>query len=252
MQGVRKITHQVNRINTISKLTLLGAPGCDGLGPVTMSTFEKALTACESDGIVILGDLVQRGIHAHYQSVSSFINNFAPVVVYALCGRHDTSHYRDYFGLRNYILHTDQLLLLFLDNGKGSFDQETLDFAQSMLANHHRPHIVVFFHQPPPNNLDDQTMDLAQWNKLRQLLDIFRPNIDLIVCGHHRGYYQTTVDDYPLVVTGGAGAKLDPKQLSKSTGNHVVILDFDQAGCVRHSYLPLSDTGTARPQGLGQ
>src|SRR5512135_3323977 len=104
VKGVIKVRDPVNQIRKVSSFTILGDPGCDGLGVEIMTTFAKAMSGAHSDFKIILGDLVPFGLEEFYKHIYGIINEVSRNPVYTLCGNHDSDYYVTYFGLKNYIL----------------------------------------------------------------------------------------------------------------------------------------------------
>src|SRR5512137_13482 len=121
MKGVVKVKEKVNFINKVSSFTILGDPGCDGLGVEIMTTFSKAMSCTHTDFKIILGDLVPLGSEHFYKHIYGIINDVSQNPVYTLCGNHDTEYYGVYFGRRNYALVNEDLLFIILDNSKRIF-----------------------------------------------------------------------------------------------------------------------------------
>lgn len=122
MKGAVKVENQVNLIGRVRSFTIMGDPGCDGLGVEIMTTFAKALSGAPADFSLILGDLVPFGSEEFYKYIRGLIDDLSPHPVYALCGNHDTGYYARYFGLANYALAGEDLLLVALDNSKRVFE----------------------------------------------------------------------------------------------------------------------------------
>lgn len=55
---------------------------------------------------------------------------YRQIPFYTLCGNHDTDYYMAYFGLENYLLVNDDLLIVILDNSKRIFETHTLKFLE--------------------------------------------------------------------------------------------------------------------------
>jgi len=103
MNGVVKIKDKINLIKKVSSFTILGDPGCDGLGVEIMTTFSKAMNCTHTDFKIILGDLVPFGLEEFYKHIYGIINEISPNPVYTICGNHDTDYYIEYFGLEKQV-----------------------------------------------------------------------------------------------------------------------------------------------------
>ena len=244
MNSLKKIENRVNTIDNVSSFIIMGDPGCDGLGAEIMTTFSKALSLEDSDMKIILGDLVPFGCELFYEQISEIINKVSPTPVYTLCGNHDTEHYTRYFGLRNYCLVNDDLLIVMLDDSKRAFEAETLMFLRETLKQYHRENILVTFHIPPPNNISPNSIKRDEWVKLRAILDPYKHAIKYVLSGHVHSYFRDCIDGYEFIVSAGAGARLEffgrlPDK--KNSFHHVLRFYFDRDNELRYDYLSLAD-----------
>ena len=196
-------------MSRISSFTVIGDPGCDGLGAGIMSIFAKALTAESADLTIVAGDLVPIGSKKLYTNVRNFVNTVAQNPVFALCGNHDTEYYEEYFGRKNYYLYTEDLLLILLDNSKRKFSEETAAFLDRTLSTLPGRETVVFFHIPPPNPVTENSVSEKEWQPLASVLQKHRHAVSYIVTGHVHSYFESSVLGIPLVVTGGGGARIE-------------------------------------------
>lgn len=228
-----KVTQEFNEIPEFQQITVLGDPGCDGLGAATMSIFARALVSLPSDFTVIVGDVVHRGIPSLYQSVNDFVDRVSPRPVYMLCGNHDQAHYTEFFGLRNYALYNKKCLLLFLDDSHRRMESATLDFLDRALQGYQRHDIVLFMHIPPPNSVGSNTLPRDEWEKVLAVLQRRSVSPRFVICGHVHSYYEDQIDGMQLRVTGGAGARLefvsDQVDVAKAQ-HHVLKLHYGNQG----------------------
>lgn len=244
MKGVVKIENKINFIHKVTSFIILGDPGCDGLGVEIMTTFAKAMNCAHSDFKVILGDLVPFGLEEFYKHIFGIINDVSKNPVYTLCGNHDSDYYVAYFGLKNYILVNDDLLIVVLDNSKRIFEAETLDFLEGALKEFKRKNILVLFHIPPPNSFSTNCMKRDEWQKLRAVMDPYKNSIKYILSGHVHSYFEDDLDGYKTVVSAGGGARLDffgrlPDK--NSSFHHVLRFYFDKNYELKYEYISLAD-----------
>lgn len=249
MKGVVKVKDKVNFIDKVSSFTILGDPGCDGLGVEIMTTFSKAMNCTHSDFKIILGDLVPFGLEEFYQHIYGIINNISKNPVYTLCGNHDTDYYGTYFGLKNYILVNDDLLIVILDNSKRIFEAETLHFLDESLKEYQRKNTLILFHIPPPNSFTPNSMKIEEWQKLKAVMDPYRANIKYILSGHVHSYFQDDLDGYKIIVSAGGGARLEffgrlPDK--NSSFHHVLRFYFDKDSELQYKYVSLADVSYDR------
>ncbi|MBF0331575.1 MAG: metallophosphoesterase [Candidatus Omnitrophica bacterium] len=244
MKGVVKVESTVNVIGKVRSFTVLGDPGCDGLGVEIMTTFSKAMNCAEADFKIILGDLVPFGLEEFYKHISGIINDISGNPVYSLCGNHDTEYYGQYFGLKNYLLVNEDMLIVVLDNSKRKFDEATLDFCAASLRDHRRKNILVLFHIPPPTQFSSNSMKREEWDRIRTVMAPYREDIRYILAGHVHSYFEDDVDGFKVVVSGGGGARLDffgglPDK--KNSFHHVLQFSFDEQGILKYRFVSLAD-----------
>jgi rubrerythrin len=240
--GIVKVVNTINPIENFQSATIIGDPGCDGLGAATMSVFAKALTAVHSDFTMIVGDIVHRGIKPLYAAVSNFVNAIAPNPVYMLCGNHDTAFYDEYFGLRNYLLYNDKCLFIVLDNSTRNFSDDALSFLKSALKEYDRKNIVILFHYPAPNSICTNSINPEDWKHIDAIIGPYKERIRYFICGHIHSYYEDMIGETKLLVTGGGGArieyvneKIDPLKAH----HHIVQLHFDKNDILQYRHIPL-------------
>lgn len=240
--GIKKIESIVNRIDNFESVTVIGDPGCDGLGATTLSIFANALTALDTDFTIVAGDIVHNGIHQLYATVSSFVNSISKRPVYMLCGNHDTAYYEDYFGLRDYLLYNDNCLFIILDNSTRKFSENALSVLKLALQEYSRKNIVILFHYPAPNTICTNSVSNSEWQKILSVIEPFKKQIRFIISGHLHSYFEDMTDDIRLIVTGGGGArieyvndKIDPLKAH----HHVVRLFFDSTGILTYEHISL-------------
>ena len=243
-KGVVKVEDKVNIIGKVSSFTILGDPGCDGLGVEIMTTFAKAMSSTKTDFKIILGDLVPFGLEEFYKYIHGIINNVSEDPVYALCGNHDTDFYVQYFGLKNYILANDDLLIVVLDNSKRIFEEETLNFLEESLKGYKRKNILILFHIPPPNSISSNSMKADEWQKLKVIMDPYKESIKYILSGHVHSFFTDEIDGYKIIVSAGGGARLDffgrlPDK--NSSFHHVLRFYFDKDSELKYEYVSLAD-----------
>ena len=244
MKGVVKVENKVNFIKKVSSFTILGDPGCDGLGVEIMATFSKAMNCAHSDFKIILGDLVPFGLEEFYRHIYGIINDVSKNPVYTLCGNHDTEYYVTYFGLKNYILVNSDLLIVVLDNSKRLFEEGTLNFLEESLKGYKSKNILILFHIPPPNNFSNNNMNREEWQKLKTVMDPYKNNIKYVLSGHVHSYFKDEVDGYKVIVSAGGGARLEffgRLPYKKSSFHHVLRFYFDQESQLHYEYVSLAD-----------
>ena len=128
MNFIQKVTAPILPIGDVSSFSLIGDPGCEGLGTTMMRVYVNALElASRDDFILIAGDMVPTGKRRFYETISEITNSVAGKDTYILRGNHDTGVYTEYFGLQNYALIGDSFTVVVLDNAMRTFEAEGLE-----------------------------------------------------------------------------------------------------------------------------
>lgn len=243
-RGLCRLDMPINFIDKFSAFSVIGDPGCDGLGAATMSIFARALSFPGLDFSIVAGDIVPFGSGHLYDNAREFIETISVNPVYTICGNHDTEFFNDYFGKRVYALVADDALIIALDNSNRKFSPASLSFLRAVLAEHARENIMILFHIPPKNSFSPNSMDAPSWEALREIYLPYKEKIRYFVCGHVHSYFEDTVDDIPLIVTGGGGARLEfvsEKIDREQEKNHLVLFYMDSEKHLKHKYKSLEN-----------
>jgi rubrerythrin/predicted phosphodiesterase len=225
---MEKITTNGIKLNGIKSFTLIGDPGCDGLGAEIMSKFNTALRCASGDFIIIAGDIVPKGNERFYKSVIEISDGAAAgKPVYMVCGNHDTDDYEMFFGNKNYYMYDEHLLLVVLDNSKRIFSEEALSVLSEALNAYARDTIALSFHIPPPNRVSGNSVSAEEWQKVVKIIAPFREKIKYILCGHIHSYFEDDVDGIKLIATGGGGARIEDVEGITRPYNHYVEFEFN-------------------------
>ena len=241
---IRKINEQIIEIDKIKSFSVIGDPGCDGLGAEIMATFSKALIESTGDFIIVLGDIVPFGSRNFYENIIEFIESIVNKPVYMLCGNHDTQYYDEYFGKRDYALVDDKTLIIILDNSKRYFSKESIDLLSYALESYSRPNIVLMMHIPPPNLKSSNSINGNEWNKVQEKIRMYNATdkIKYLVCGHLHSYFEEDFARIKLVVTGGGGARIEEIPGIHSSYNHFVEFSLDDNNSLKHEKKDISFT----------
>lgn len=196
-------------INFAAKnIIICGDPGCDGYNTETVIIFEKILKI-KADFTFVAGDIVPVGSEQYFTHFISIINKSAVNPVFCIPGNHDIENYEKYFGEKNYVINAANFSLIALDNSKRIFEDETLRFLENTLAETQNDNIFVSFHIPPPNPCANNNIAAEEWNKIKSILDNYKKKIKFIFCGHIHSGVDYILDDYRIIITGGAGSAID-------------------------------------------
>jgi 3',5'-cyclic AMP phosphodiesterase CpdA len=235
--GFQYIDREEILLQGISRLLLIGDPGCSGFDEISRKIFEQLL-GNKADLIILLGDLTLTGAKEEFQEIIDFCNSRVQVPVFSLCGNHDLLYYDTFLGLASYALVLDTFVCLFLSNQAGHFSERDLEFLAVSLEKHHGKQFIIFMHIPPPTDIHRNHMLEAEWKKLRTVLDPHRQNITRIFCGHLHGFHEYQIDSYTVTITAGGGAAMiyDLKKPGQKI-HHAIAIDLHHNGSIHTKML---------------
>ena len=185
MNFIQKVTAPILPIGDVSSFSLIGDPGCEGLGTTMMRVYVNALElASRDDFILIAGDMVPTGKRRFYETISEITNSVAGKDTYILRGNHDTGVYTEYFGLQNYALIGDSFTVVVLDNAMRTFEAEGLELLGRVLAMEECRNVVIAFHIPLPNHFIRNSVSEVEFERLRAVYAPYREKVKYFACGH--------------------------------------------------------------------
>jgi rubrerythrin len=209
-RGIQKIGRPVIEVDGFQSFSVLGDPGCDGLGAEIMAVFADLLfEASGTDFTLVLGDVVPFGSKVFYDNVVELINVTAKTPVFVLRGNHDTNFYADHFGNADYAVADSRTLIIVLDNSERALRPETIAFLQKTLEDYRRPNVVLAMHIPPPNAVSGNSLSSGEWEKASSVLEPYRRSIRFILSGHVHSYFEDEIDGVKLIGSGGGGARIE-------------------------------------------
>jgi rubrerythrin len=106
-------------------------------------------------------------------------------------------------------------------------------------------------HIPPPNRISKNSISPDEWKKITDILAPYRDSLKYIICGHLHSYVEDELEGTRLIVTGGAGARIEEVEGVPGPYNHVVEFFYDENGCLSHRKkdIPLDIEGFSDPEG---
>jgi rubrerythrin len=238
-KGAALITQAFNPIDEFDSFTVLGDPGCDGLGSEIVSVFTEGLRESKGDFQLIVGDIVPFGSKLFYANMAELINAVTDKTAFAVCGNHDTGFYNDYFGLKDYCLADSRTLIIAIDNSMRVISEQSLEFLSGALEQYRRPNIILTMHIPPPNRVSPNAISQAEWEKILFILAPCRDQLKYIICGHLHSYFEDSLDGTKLVVSGGAGARIENVEGIPAPYNHIVEFFYDTEGNLSHKKIDI-------------
>jgi len=226
---IQKIMQNIIYLAKAESFAAIGDPGCEGLGTVNMKIYETALRESGQDTFTLVaGDLVPAGTKHFYETVCSITEAVSANDVYVLRGNHDTGEYETYFGKKNYALIAPGFAVIVLDNAKRTFEAEGLELAASILRMPEVRNVVLAFHIPIPNHFIRNSVSEEEFARLRETYSPFRQKVKYFLCGHVHSRFIDTVDEIPLICTGGGGAMIEDvsKEIRACDIDHHIVHFF--------------------------
>jgi predicted phosphodiesterase len=164
--------------------------------------------------LINTGDLVAKGKLSEYLRFLAVVRqSHSPCFMVA--GNHDIGGngrmlFRRIFGEENYAFDYSGCRFIILDNADGSFPDERLAWLEQQLATPLRK--FLFLHKPPAVGNWAHPFDASPWtHNADRFTDLMsRRSVDRVFLGHIHAYEEKEIGGVRYVVTGGAGAPLDP------------------------------------------
>ncbi|MDR1534418.1 MAG: metallophosphoesterase [Planctomycetota bacterium] len=206
-----KIDDNVFLDRELTAFTVSGDPGCDGYNVESAAVLE-AIVRNPADFHLILGDLVPVGREQWFRQFDEILRRAAAAPVFCLVGNHDRPDYDSRLGRRNYFIRAKNALVIVLDNANWEFAPDADAFLRDALAAQagEVDHLFLAFHVPPPNPFSPNSVPPEEWAKVRERLEPHKSRIRAVLAGHVHSAFGFPLDDLPVIVTGGGGARLDP------------------------------------------
>ena len=177
------------------------------------------------------GDLVTHGGAREFRLFLAVIRqSHAPY--FTVVGNHDVGreglrNYRQIFGDENYSFDYAGCRFIALDNSLGHFPEERLQWLDHQLDTPLRK--FVFLHKPPDIGKWGKAFDASPWheNARRFTALVGQHRVDRVFVGHIHAYGEKEIDGVRYVLSGGAGAPLDP---SAHAYFHYVLVTVSPTG----------------------
>jgi predicted phosphodiesterase len=177
------------------------------------------------------GDLVADGKLREYLRFLAVIRqSHSPY--FTVLGNHDVGKnglmiYHQLFGPENYAFDYAGCRFIALDNSRSLFPEERLQWLEQQLDTPLRK--FVFLHKPPAIGKWGQAFEASPWreNADRFMELVGRRKVDRVFVGHIHTYGEREINGVRYVLTGGAGAPLDP---SPRAYFHYVLVTVSPAG----------------------
>ena len=131
-----------------------------------------------------------------------------------------------------------------MDNSKRDFSKGTLDFFKEAMAFKPELSTIITFHYPAPNDIHGNSINPPEWDLLKDIYEPYKSSRKYIIAGHLHSYFESSSDDIPLVVTGGAGAQIEfvnDKIDQSKAFHHIVSFSVSKDGDVSHEHIRLDN-----------
>ncbi len=217
-------------LQNINNIVLTGDIGCTGFFKESKKVLGQILSL-KPDLFFILGDLVCTGLEFEFQEIIDFCNSRVHVPIFALRGNHDILYYKKFLGLVSYAIVLDKFDCIFLDNPRGHFLDQDIDFLKRELNKNTTQSVLIFMHIPPPTDIYSGHLLQSEWEKVKTTLDQHKERIKHIFCAHIHGYHEYYIDDYPVTITAGGGAAmLHNLKKQEQKFYHAVVINLRDDG----------------------
>lgn len=242
---MQKVTSAILKKERWNSFSVIGDPGCEGLGTTMMQVYADALSkTSQNDCTLIVGDLVPVGEKGYYHNICNLTNSIAQKEVYVLRGNHDTGDYTQVFGLYDYAIIGNNFTLVIIDNAFRIFSEEGLVLLKEILKKEECKNVVIAFHIPIPNHFTSNTVSEEEFQKLRSIYLPWKSKIKYFICGHVHSYFEDKVDEIPLICTGGGGAMIEDvsENIKASDIEHHIISFVFENNQLNHQFIALNKT----------
>ncbi len=202
------VTDNIRLDRNIERFSISGDPGCDGYNVEAIIVLETILGR-PADFHLLAGDLVPTGREKWLEHFAALVNRVSAAPVYCLAGNHDLPDYSKYCGRKDYFIKAPNALVVVLDNSRRYFSPETVEFLRETLEKEAGEDIFVAFHIPPPNPYIPNSVTPEEWAKVRDPLLPYRDRVRVVLAGHVHSGFEYDLDGFRVLVTGGAGSRLD-------------------------------------------
>jgi rubrerythrin len=119
---------------------------------------------------------------------------------------------------------------LVIDDAERKISAGTLDFLSFVLERYPQPNIVLSMHIPPPNGVSSNSLTREEWQKITAVFEREKRFPLYILAGHIHSYFEDTINGAKLIMTGGAGARVEEVPGRPKPFYHWVKLYYDRSG----------------------
>ena len=238
----KKAEQELIKTDKLKSFSVIGDPGCEGVGIVMMQTYASALTAAEDDDMILIaGDMVPAGNRHFYETAKNLTEAVAKKDVYTLKGNHDTGDYEKYCGLADYVIRGKDFSIAVLDNASRRFSDKGLELLGRELEEQEVKQVVIAFHIPVPNHFTGNAVSDEEFARLRKVYGPYKDKVSYLLCGHVHSRFEDEVDGIPFICTGGGGAFIEDvsEDIRACDVDHHIVRFFLKEGKLTHRVVDL-------------
>lgn len=248
---IKKVTEPFIYLTDVTSFSVIGDPGCEGLGTYNMKVYAGALEkSAKSDFTLIVGDMVPDGTKRYYEEIEEITESIAQNPIYVLRGNHDTGEYEQYFGLHNYAIITKDFAIISIDNAMRTFEEEGLMLIKQVLAMKEVKNVIIAFHIPVPNAFIQNCVSEEEFERLKEAYTPWKDKVKYLLCGHVHSCFVDEVDGIPLVCTGGGGAMIEDvsEDIRACDVNHHIVVFSMEDGTLSYQFRDIKENCYEREQ----
>lgn len=240
--GFQRVDEPEIRLSGITKIVMLGDPGCTGFSDDSKKILDQILRQ-ETDLFFILGDLAFTDSEEELREMIDFCNSRVKVPIFATRGNHELTAYPKFLGLASYALVLDRHVCFFLCDATGHFFENDLVLLKNELEKYQDKKFIIQMHIPPPTNIARKSLKIEDWEKLKAVLNQHRERIQHLFCGHMHGFHEYEIDGYPVTITAGGGAAMLHELLAPAKKlHHSIEVSLHQDGFLSSKVIPVERT----------
>ena len=248
---IQIVKDKIIYFNDATTFSVIGDPGCEGLGSYNMKVYAGALEkSAASDFTIIVGDMVPDGTKSYYEEIQELTEVIAKNPVYVLRGNHDTGDYEQYFGYHNYAIITNKFALVAIDNAMRTFEEEGLLLLKQVLEMQEVERVVISFHIPVPNHFIENCVSEDEFERLKEVYTPWKEKVKYLLCGHVHSCFVDEVDEIPLICTGGGGAMIEDvsAEIKACDINHHIVSFFMEQETLQYEIQDIHENGYKKEQ----
>ena len=171
--------------------------------------FLKAASRIQCDRIIITGDVAEE--EDNFKKVIGQLQELSTEIKY-VAGNHDPMYAYKPFNLKGpyFMEYLEELLILYLDTGKGIIDEEQLQWLMELIAVNEKD-ILIFMHHPIldcGNTIMDRMYPLKNRNDVINILNKTNKKT-YIFCGHYHWEQKMHVGNITQYITPSLLYQLD-------------------------------------------